>query len=101
MASRMITMRAGESIFIDFKKTDGATIETDMEATYDIQDATDTVISTGALTKSGDLYTFELRISGTTTATLEDGTYLLLVKVYNDVTGYADFIYEENVKVRS
>lgn len=101
MASRMITMRAGESIFIDFQKTDGAAIETDMESTYDLQNEAGDILSTGPLTKSGDLYTFELRIGGTTTATLDDGTYLLLVKVYNDTTGYADYIYEENVKVRS
>ncbi len=101
MASRMITMRAGESIFIDFQKTDGATIEADMEATYDLLDETDASVETGALTKSGDLFTFELRIGGTTTAVLADGTYELLVKVYNDTTGYANYIYEENVKVRS
>jgi len=101
MATRLITMRAGESIFIDFQKKDGATIDTDMTATYDLLDESDAVVSTGSLGKSGDLFTFELRISGTTTATLSDGTYLLLVKVANDVTGYADYIYEENVKIRS
>ena len=101
MASRMITMRAGESIFIDFQKTDGSTIETDMESTYDLKDETGASIDTGALAKSTDLFTFELRIGGTTTAPLADGTYELLVKVYNDTTGYANYIYEENVKVRS
>ena len=101
MASRMITMRAGESIFIDFQKTDGATIEVDMEATYDMLDDSDTSVATGPLAKSGDLYTFELRINGTTTAPLSDGTYLLLVKVYDETTGYADYVYEENIKIRS
>lgn len=101
MASRLIIMRAGESIFIDFQKKDGATIETDMFATYDLLDDTGTNIGTGALGKSSDLFTFELRISGTTTAPLKDGTYTLLVKVYDDTTGYADYIYEENVKIRS
>jgi len=94
-------MRAGESLFIDFQKKDGATIEADMEATYDILDSNDTNVSTGALTKSGDLFTFELRVSGTVTASLVDGTYLVLVKVYNDTTGYADYIYEEQLIVRS
>ena len=101
MATRMITMRAGESIFIDFQKKDGIEIETDMTATYELLDETDTQIATGPLSKSGDLFTFELRISGTTTEPLTDGTYLLLVIVENSVTGYADYIYEENVKIRS
>lgn len=83
------------------KKKDGATIEVDMTAAYELYSEADVLISTGALSKSGDLFTFELRISGTTTSTLIDGTYLLLVKVENLTTGYADYIYEENVKIRS
>lgn len=101
MASRMITMRAGESIFIDFLKKDGIEIDTDMEASYELLDSADAVILSGTLSKSVDLFTFELRISGTATEVLDDGTYVLLVKVFNDVDGYADYIYEENVKVRS
>jgi len=94
-------MRNGESIFIDFQKKDGNTIDTDMEATYDLLNESGSSVITGALSKSSDLYTFELRISGTATESLSDGTYTLLVKVYNDTTGYADYIYEENVKIRS
>ncbi len=101
MASRLITMRSGESIFIDFQKQDGATIEVDMEASYVLQDANDEEMFNGLCAKSGDLYTFELRIASVTTAPLEDGTYTLLVKVYDDTTGYADYIYEEQVKIRS
>jgi len=101
MATRMITMRAGESIFIDFQKKDGVEIETDMTATYELLNESDVQEATGPLSKSGDLFTFELRISGATTEPLADGTYLLLVIVENSVTGYADYIYEENVKIRS
>ena len=101
MASRLITMRAGESIFIDFQKKDGAVIDNEMEASYSLLNDQDIEEFNGICGKSGDLYTFEMRISGATTATLANGTYVLLVKVYDDTTGYADYIYEENIKIRS
>lgn len=101
MATRLITMRAGESIFIDFQKQGGDTIEATMDASYTLLTDGDAVELSGSLSKSVDLFTFELRIAGVDTETLADGTYTLLVKVYDLTTGYADYIYEENVKVRS
>lgn len=94
-------MRSGESIFIDFQKKDGATIDVDMNASYSMLNSNDVEEFNGVCGKSGDLYTFEMRIAGSTTAGLSDGTYTLLVKVYDDTTGYADYIYEEQIKIRS
>ena len=71
MASRLITMRKGESIFIDFQKKDGATIDVTMEASYSLLDSNDTEEFNGVCGKSGDLYTFEMRVSGATTADLQ------------------------------
>jgi hypothetical protein len=93
-------MRAGESIFIDFQKKDSGEIATSMQASYDLLSNSGSVL-TGTLSKSGDNFTFELRIPGTGTASLSEGVYTLLVKVYDDTTGYADYIYEESVKIRS
>ena len=101
MASKLTVMRAGESIFIDFPRKDGATIDATMSGTYDLLDSSDVSQASGALGKSGDLLTFELRVAGADTSALVDGTYTLLVKVVDSVEGYADYIYEEQVKVRS
>ena len=101
MASRLITMRAGESIFIDFQKKDGATIDASMAASYSLLNADDAEEFSGVCGKSGDLFTFEMRVSGATTATLVAGTYTMLVKVYDDTSGYSDYVYEENIKIRS
>ena len=101
MASRTITMRAGESIFIDFPKKDGTAIDATMSGTYDLQDDSDASVASGSLVKSGDTLTFELRIADTETTGLADGTYTLLVLVSDSASGYADYIYEEIVKIRS
>lgn len=101
MASRLITIRAGESIFIDFLKQGGGVIDATMEASYTITDSTDVEVAAGVLVKSLDEYTFELRVGSTDTSALVDADYELLVKVYDDTTGYADYIMEETVRVYS
>lgn len=101
MASRQIIMRAGESIFIDFPKKDGATISATMTGTYDMTDSSGVSVASGSMAKSGDLITFELRIADTETAGLADGSYELLCLVNDSADGYADYIYEETVKIRS
>ena len=93
-------MRAGESIFIDFQKS-GVVLDADMHALYELQNSSDVVQFSGACGKSIDDTTFEMRIAGADTEGLADGTYTLLVKVYNDISGYVDYIYEESIKIRS
>jgi len=99
MASRLITIRAGESIFIDFLKQGGQTIDATMEASYSLRSALGVELSTGVLSKSIDLFTFELRVGSTVTDSLGLADYLLLVKVFDITTGYADYIFEETVRV--
>ena len=100
MASRLITMRAGESIFIDFVKQ-GATLDATVESTYTLVDATGVEQDSGVLAKAIDDLTFELRISKVNTASLVDGDYELLVFVFDDTTGYGDYIFDETVRVSS
>ena len=99
MASRIVSIRAGESIFIDFLKQDGVAMDATMESDYVINDATGTEFSTGTLTKSVDDLTFELRVGSTETSTMTVQDYQLLVRVFDDTTGYADYIFEETVRV--
>ena len=100
MASRLITMRAGESIFIDFVKQ-GVVLDATVEASYTLADADGVEQDSGSLTKAADDLTFELRISKTNTIGLTDGDYELLVLVFDDTTGYGDYIFEETVRVYS
>ena len=100
MASRLIVIRAGESIFIDFVKQ-GATLDATVEASYIMEDAEGVEEISGVLTKNVDDLTFELRVSSVDTAGLADADYLMLVKVFDDTTGYADYIFEETVRVYS
>ena len=99
MASRIVSIRAGESIFIDFLKQDGVAMDASMQADYVINDALGVQFSTGALTKSVDDLTFELRVASTETATMTVQDYEMLVRVYDDTSGYADYVFEETVRV--
>ena len=101
MATRIIQIRAGESIFIDFQKQGVDTLEATMESNFVMNDADGVQVATGVLAKSIDDLTFELRIASTTTAPLADGDYALLVKVFDDTSGYCDYIFEETVRVYS
>lgn len=100
MATRIINMRAGESVFIDFVKQ-GAVMDATVEASYELLDSEGAVETSGTLTKNADNLTFELRIEKTDTATLADADYELLVLVFDDTTGYGDYIFEETVRVYS
>ena len=41
------------------------------------------------------------RVASTTTAPLADGDYIMLVKVFDDTSGYADYVFEETVRIYS
>jgi len=101
MATRIIQIRAGESIFIDFQKQGATELEATMESNFVMNDAEGVEVATGVLAKAIDNMTFELRVASTTTAPLLVGDYALLVKVFDDTTGYADYIFEETVRVYS
>lgn len=99
MSTRLITIRAGESIFIDFQKQGGTTIDTTMAASYSIEDSLGVEVASGTLDKSVDEFTFELRIESTETTSFTVAEYLLLVKAFDSTSGYADYIFEETVRV--
>jgi hypothetical protein len=91
MASH-ITIRPGESIFTDFT-IDSGTIPPGLFAEWTIRDKANTVIATDALDKNVDETTFEMRIKSTDTD-LSNGAYDLLVRIYDDDAGFADYIYD-------
>ncbi len=99
MATRIIQIRAGESIFIDFQKQGTEELDDTMEAAFILNDAEGVQVADGVLAKATDNRTFELRIASTTTDPLGVGDYLLLVKVFDNDSGYADYVFEETVRV--
>jgi len=89
-----------ESIFIDFEYIDGV-IEPEYRAFYSIKDIEKKVVKTAELDRSDDNTTFELRIKSGELEELKPGNYKLEVSVENDEIGYKDYIYNEDLILRS
>ena len=91
MASH-ITIRPGESVFMDFT-IDTGTIPPGLFSEWYIRNKANTVIATDTLEKTEDETTFQMRIKSTDTE-LGNGAYDLLVLIHDDDAGYADYIYD-------
>ena len=90
-----MTIERDASIFIDFLYQQGS-IPDGYEAEYIVTRGDEERLR-GALTNSGEA--FELRLRSEDVSTLGEGEYTLKVAVYNEQSGYRDYIYNEKLKV--
>jgi hypothetical protein len=96
----VVSIRPSESIFIDFPIDGDDPIPATMTGEWIIRDKDNIVVGTDSLTKDTEEVTFQMRIKESDTTSLADGTYDLLVKVSDSLTGYADYIYDASLKVK-
>jgi len=88
-----------ESIFIDFEYTDGE-IPDGYKAYYYLSN-NEKILKTKELNKNPQNTTFELRIKSGELSDFKDGSYLLEIAVVNEEIGYKDYIFSENLILRS
>jgi len=98
----MITIRQGESVFMDFKFVDPllTSIPADYTGAWKIKTTDSDLIHSSGIVETNDQRTvFELRIPGSST-NIDKGTYTLLVQVLNPVTGYSDYILDDTLYIK-
>jgi len=90
-------IRPGESIFFDFEEENGNDLKEQESSSWYIKDISNNIIMQSDNTITDSI--IKLRIKREDTITLKSGTYVLLVSLSNNSTGYFNYILEEDLLI--
>jgi hypothetical protein len=102
MAATKHKLIQGASYALDFTTVKYPTLDVNWTGTWAIVDVLGsggTTEATGAMAPSADLKAMELRIAPTDTASITEGSYILVAQITNTTLGYSDEVIQDPLTI--